>query len=505
MWSVLRRYQNEEYRTGLHDEHAQTHLSDGTPTNVCLPNTTANEYHPSTTAKSRSDITLRSIAMHETKPYAPPLDPMILTAPYDRLIYSKLVNHLKHEVVSMRHYAIEQLLELFGQKSEHVVNALKLANTLDVLTNVSLKDPDLEIRANACRALAFMVQDAEGQRAILGADISRPTHSAIAEARDLIHKAKRGTVSDPKNSVSGSGDSFIMPSTDLEGSCNRYNFTYLRKFLAIVEEEVTVAQPNVDSEAGQENKLMNQTYRTDHLGSLVLSEGLKLLIAVHRCHNDWIASKHLLKIKCTPIYVRLIRHCDDGVCANACAALTALLDVKEAFVYALDAGAIPALTNAFISHTDPTALQEAAKTISKLLFYSAGKRAVHAHNTLAALLPHIANKDDGVRIEIAGAIAAATVYVPGRIQAIELGLLSELFKVLSSEKEKDALCYHMYTICQMSEHPATRHQMRSPNPDGGDIAARLEEITGLTVDYPHLHELAIKALKFIAWNPGDPI
>eukprot|EP00388_Colpodella_angusta_P036514 GDKK01039097.1.p1 GENE.GDKK01039097.1~~GDKK01039097.1.p1 ORF type:complete len:100 (-),score=10.30 GDKK01039097.1:68-367(-) len=98
---------------------------------------------------------------------------------------------------------------------------------------------------------------------------------------------------------------------------------------------------------------------------------------------------------------------------------------------------------------------------------------------------------------MAGALAALTVYVPGRQQALELHLVEEIAAAINSEEQRDVLANHMHTICNMAEHPQARFALRAT------AIPRLEEIVGLTVDYPELHESAVRAIKVIMWVPGE--
>lgn len=450
MWQVLRRYQNEEYKSA--EESAAGTLADGTTTNILPPNIPENDTHPNTTAKYRFELAMRQIYLHEAKPDPKPLDPLVLTTPYDRLVYAKIAANLSHENVSMRRAAIEQLLELYGQKPEHVILSLKPTpsggasgmntNMLDVLC-VSLNDPDEELRVGACRALQYIMREAEGQKAAL-----QPNKSSTSKA-----------AADASPSVRPDGT-----------NCSNYNFYYFEKFLAILDDE----------------------------DPIVVSEGLKVLASCHMYHNEMIATKHLIKLGCLNKYVEKIRVRHEGIAGNACEALVKALDVKEAFVFALDAGAMEALTNVMAVESDPFVLTKAAEATTKLCFYGAGKRAGFKHNTIKSILPHIRDESSAVRTAMAGALAALTVYVPGRQQALDLDVIVELVAAITSEEQRDVLANHMNTICNMAEHPQGRFALKA------SAIPRLQEIVGLTVDYPQLHEAAIRAIKVIQWVPGDP-
>lgn len=294
-----------------------------------------------------------------------------------------------------------------------------------------------------------------------------------------------------------------IPTTHQEGtSCKTYCYFYYEKLLAAV---------------GDPEKT-------------VVAEALKALTACHTHHNDMIGSKHLIKLGCMKRYVELIAENGGGngqegggsgasgssliVCANACEALSKVLDVKEAFVYALEAGAMAALTTVLAAaggragtldgDDEPTAmaLSEAADAIAKICVFNAGKRAALTCNTLKVLVPHLLHRSIAVRTNVAGALALLTVHVPIRQQAQtpQISLIEQLYVALNEEDEHNALCLHMKTLCNMSELPAARVQMQEK------LVRRLEEIVGMASsgDHPNLHELALRALRCIHWTPGDP-
>lgn len=150
MWSVLRRHQGEVYEP---------------KENVQMPDPSRN-LHPNTSAATnRCALTLRTIAMHETKPQPKPQDPQILTAPYGNLIYRKIRDHLAHDNVILRRQAVTHLYELFSQITEHVVCAVK-EGILDALM-LSLVDPDDDMRTQTCIVLEQVVKQPAGQQALL--------------------------------------------------------------------------------------------------------------------------------------------------------------------------------------------------------------------------------------------------------------------------------------------------------------------------------------------------
>lgn len=527
MWSVLRKYQNEDHRT--EDEAAALQLDNGDVSNVLQPNIPANDLHPATTAKARHQLSLRMIAMHETKPYRDMSDinqQTLLAAPYDRRIYGKIAGHIQDESVEIRRAGVQQLLELYAQKREHVIYSLneKLMgdnHMLRLLTCISLHDPDEEIRVHACMALTHIMKESlGGQLAALGltppAQPSNTTTIAVTGAV-LNHTKDINNTNTPATSNSAAAAEATItaaggggiPTTHQEGtSCKTYCYFYYEKLLA------AVGDPE----------------------NTVVAEALKALTACHIHHNDMIGSKHLIKLGCIRRYVELIAENGGGsgnvgdeggnngasgtsliVCANACEALNKVLDVKEAFVYALEAGAMAALTTVLAAaggkagadgggggDEEPTALalSEAADAIAKICVFNAGKRAALTCNTLKVLVPHLLHRSIAVRTAVAGALALLTVHVPIRQQAQtpQISLIEQLYVALNEEDEHNALCLHMKTLCNMSELPAARAQMQDM------LVRRLEEIVGMASsgDHPNLHELALRALRCIHWTPGDP-
>ena len=518
MWSVLRKYQNEDHRT--EDEVAALQLDNGDISNVLQPNIPANDLHPATTAKARHQLSLRMIAMHETKPYRDMSDinqQTLLTAPYDRRIYGKIARHIQDESVEIRRAGVQQLLELYAQKREHVVYSLneKLMgdnHMLRLLTCISLHDPDEEIRVHACMALTHIMKEPlGGQLAALGlTPPAQPSNNSTIAATGAVPNHATKTNPSATNSTAAAAEATItaaggggIPTTHQEGTaCKTYCYFYYEKLLA------AVGDPE----------------------NTVVAEALKTLTACHTHHNDMIGSKHLFKLGCIKRYVELIAENGGGggeegsgnvasgssliVCANACEALNKVLDVKEAFVYALEAGAMAALTTVLAAaggkaavmdgDDEPTAmaLSEAADAIAKICVFNAGKRAALSCNTLKVLVPHLLHRSISVRTNVAGALALLTVHVPIRQQAQtpQISLIEQMYVALNEEDEHNALCLHMKTLCNMSELPAARVQMQEK------LVRRLEEIVGMASsgDHPNLHELALRALRCIHWTPGDP-
>ena len=156
MWKVLRRYQGESY-----NETPEANITYASGAKLA----TVVDDDDSTKVIDPFVVNQRTIAGHQCRPYTKPLDPMKLTAPYDRLIYSKMIEHTKHENVDMRRKALTYLLELYGFKGEHVVASLK-DGALPALVKC-LTDVDEEVRISACVALELIAAQPKGQEAIL--------------------------------------------------------------------------------------------------------------------------------------------------------------------------------------------------------------------------------------------------------------------------------------------------------------------------------------------------
>lgn len=150
MWQVLRRQQGEYYERE-------------DPVKVPPALQSGSSY---TRPVSKLDIAQRTIAMHETKPYAAPQDPLVLTAPYGNVVYDKIVRNLSHESVVLRRQAVQMLLDLYLLKGEHVVESLR-ANILDTLLSRLSVDPDDDMRTQCCIALEFIVKQPKGQEVVL--------------------------------------------------------------------------------------------------------------------------------------------------------------------------------------------------------------------------------------------------------------------------------------------------------------------------------------------------
>jgi hypothetical protein len=145
MWQVLRRQQGEYYEKEGH---------------VAVPSDLAGHGEHVKVA-----LSLRTISMHETKPYAPPKDPLVLTMPYGNVVYPKIARNLGNENVVLRRQAVQMLLDLYLLKREHIVMSLG-AGILDALLE-RLNDADDDMRTQACIALEFIVKEPKGQEVVL--------------------------------------------------------------------------------------------------------------------------------------------------------------------------------------------------------------------------------------------------------------------------------------------------------------------------------------------------
>ena len=399
MWSVLRRHQGEIYEP---------------KENVRLPDPARNLHPNTSSATTRVALTLRTIALHETKPHPKPIDPQILTTPYGDLVYRKIKDHLSHENVILRRQAVSHLYELFSQITEHIVSALK-EGILDALM-ASLVDPDDDMRTQTCIVLEVLVKQAAGQQALLA-----------------------------------------------KGS------EYLAKILSATDDSCTD----------------------------VVIEALRVLASAHTAFNEHECTKRLIKIGAVPKYVKKLRDADDAVCCSACSALAKVFDVKEGFIHVIEAGGVPALTDAIRRANEVMILVEVAEVLSHVAFYGAGKHAAIQCRTAETLIPHIGHESVAVRSSVTAALAALTVSERGKSQAIEGGVVDAITMALIQENERDVLMNQIKVLANVSEHPVARPLLEAAVP-------RLEEICLLAQDYEPLVVSAQKAIAIIRWIPGLP-
>eukprot|EP00906_Rhabdomonas_costata_P020821 RCo030297 len=123
------------------------------------------DYEPSPATRGKITENLQHIAMFECKPNIKPLDPHLLTEPYEVRAYAKLVRNLSSPDLVLRQKAVAALVQYFGQKTEHIARTLDYGG-LQALVD-SLSDEDEGVRVQACRALTKMVTHPKAQQAIL--------------------------------------------------------------------------------------------------------------------------------------------------------------------------------------------------------------------------------------------------------------------------------------------------------------------------------------------------
>lgn len=248
-------------------------------------------------------------------------------------------------------------------------------------------------------------------------------------------------------------------------------------------------------------------FRTDVFGAflkavdddspVVVAEALKLCYQCHMAINDGAATARLIQLGCVPKYVDKIGSPDDLVCANALSALGRVFDIKEAFITVNDNKALGPITKALRTRKDPSILVEAAEVVSKLAFFSSGKRAaVHEHSVepVLALLGH---EDAVVRTAATGALVALTISEDGKSQALAAGAVDKLRALFADESERDVLVNAVKTTCNLAEHPIARAQL-------ADVVPRLESIKrDADDDLGALGKSAERAVAMIKWQPGD--
>jgi hypothetical protein len=396
MWQVLRRHQGDVYDA---------------PENIIVP-TQFND-HPKTSAATKLEITLRSIALHEAKPSPKPQDPMKLTTPYGNVIYDKIKRHLSHESVVLRRQAVKNLLDLFMLKGEHVVTSVR--HGLIAPLTQRLDDPDDDIRAQACIALEVMVRTPSGQAVIL--DNGTATLARLLKATD-----------------DGCSD--------------------------------------------------------------VVVEALRLLTACHSVHNEYEATKRLIRIGCIPQYVAKARDREDSIACAACSCLLKIFDIKEGFIGFLESHGVEAVTKVLSRKDEPLILVEASEVIGAVAFYGAGKVACVQQRTLSSLVPLLSNENIAVRQSVSGAVAQLTVLEGGKAQALECSAVPALLAAIAAEEELDVLINIIKAITSLAEHPSARQQLAAALP-------RIQEIMGLSGDVEPLRKCAEKAIAVISWHPGS--
>jgi len=158
MWSVLRRVQGVEANAV-----APGRVAPATPPTAAMRGGDADG-----AAAGKLDqfaVNQRTLATHCTRADPKPSDPSVLTTPYGNLVYDKLLRYMRHDSHVMRRKAYGAMLELYAQKTEHVILSLKDDAVAVYVGN--LKDEDDEVRAMACQTLQLVAGTPNGQVAIL--------------------------------------------------------------------------------------------------------------------------------------------------------------------------------------------------------------------------------------------------------------------------------------------------------------------------------------------------
>lgn len=234
----------------------------------------------------------------------------------------------------------------------------------------------------------------------------------------------------------------------------------------------------------------------DDPSSAVVAEALRLLCSVHAAHNECACTRGLMALGSIPKYVACASSTDLDVACVAFAALGKVFDVKEAFIEALDTGAMPAITAALDERSDPLLIIEASECAGKLAFYSAGKRAAVRHETCKALAKHLRHLEPAVRTAVSGALVAVTISESGKLLAIDSDVVPQLMDALAAEDERDVLVNQVKILCNLSEHPYARQLLSR-------VVPRLNELAAVGSGHAPLVESVQRALAMIRWQPGD--
>jgi hypothetical protein len=235
----------------------------------------------------------------------------------------------------------------------------------------------------------------------------------------------------------------------------------------------------------------------DDASDVVAAEALRLCAALHQAHNECAATTELVRRGAVARYVARAASEDDEVCATALTALGKAFDVKESFIEVLDCHGLRPLTAAVSTRQDPVAIIEASECISKLAFYTAGKRAAITEKTVIPIIELLTHAATAVRTAASGALVALTISEAGKLQAIDADVVGKLRASLDAEVERDILVNEIKVVCNISEHPVARQQLAA-------LIPRLQEIEQLAAEeHPTLVSNAQRAIAMVRWAPGD--
>eukprot|EP00667_Euglena_gracilis_P011949 EG_transcript_12215 len=158
MWSVLRRQQGEEYE-------------------------------PSNPTRGHLGENLNHIARFESKPNVKPTDPQMLPEPYESRVYQKLILNLRSPDLVLRQKAVAALIQLFGQKGEHVARTIEFGGIPALVE--STKDASEGVRVDASIALAKLAAHPKGLTVILDGDLVGPLIAAVSDTPAAAVQALR--------------------------------------------------------------------------------------------------------------------------------------------------------------------------------------------------------------------------------------------------------------------------------------------------------------------------
>lgn len=371
MWTVLRRYQGVAYEP--------TQIPGSDAGKKATPQSGRTSGRRSGGSLDAFTVNQRTLFLHQNRPSPPPDDPNILTAPYGAWIYSKLLAAAAYPENSnpvMRRQALSMLLDAYAQKTEHVV--LSLRDGAAVALAQCLKDPDEEVRTQACVALELIVMHPSGQAqcledkllpAFLEALSDHSCHVATEALRLCAsgHAAHNDMLMTKELVRLGAVAKYVALASSPDDSVCAAALAALSKVFDVKEASIAVLDHD-----GMKPLTVAVSSRTD---PQVLIEAAECIGRLAFFSAGKRAAVHERTVE--PI-VKLITHADTIVRTAASGALVALTVSEAGKAQAIESGVVPTIVSAIQSEDERDVLINDVKTICNLAEHPVARLQLHA-------------------------------------------------------------------------------------------------------------------------------
>ena len=234
----------------------------------------------------------------------------------------------------------------------------------------------------------------------------------------------------------------------------------------------------------------------------VTVEAFSCLAAMDHSVDESRGTEALIKAGCIAKYIEMARKGPAIVSEHALTALSKVFHVKEAFVSVLKEGAMETIFDLIQSKdTSNGVKQQCCATVSRICFYSAGKREAVKIGILQYLGPLLSSSSIELKRHASSAMMMITVANEGKQQVLDYGVLDVLIENFTSETDPATMTNFLKSICNISESPVARQQLSVLLPAMKTIA----EENSADDKNPLLSRTAMRAIHLVEWRPGKSI